>query len=101
MKYATEKQINEQKTISLVNIEGNVWDIKFEGLISRADMSRITRLLTVQFAVIQRQRSIDRRTTQIRAVKNTEPVEPVVTKNNSENKDPVKETINVPAIYKP
>ncbi len=107
MKYVTQEQLDHQKKISLVNTEGNHWDIKFEGLISRADMARIDRLLSVQFAILQRQRTIDRRTKQlIESKKDETPKELLNTvvpesKSNSENKDPVTEIINVPAIYKP
>jgi len=107
MKHVTQEQLDQQKKISLVNMEGNDWDVKFEGLISRADMARIDRLLSVQFAILQRQRTIDRRTKQlIESAKSEKPKELLNTvvpdsTSNSANIDPVTESINVSAIYKP
>ena len=103
----------KQKQIIITHIEKNNWDVKFNGLISRADMIKIGRLLTVKFAVVSRQRSIDRRKRQVKESLETESKSKskpdLMTPTNDTNdasddnthKKPVTEKSNVSTIYRP
>ena len=99
----------EQKQIIITHIEKNNWDVKFNGLISRADMIKIGRLLTVKFAVVSRQRSIDRRKRQVKESLEKESKPDLMTPTNDANdtsddnthKKPVTEKSNVSTVYRP
>lgn len=67
------------------------WTVEFKGTITRVDVSRIERLLVVEFAILQRQRSLDR--TIRRQNKDLEASKPL-----ENNKEPVTEKSNV---YRP
>lgn len=48
------------KQITIEQTDGKHWTAKFEGSVSRRDIKQINRVLTVEFARIQRRRTIDK-----------------------------------------
>lgn len=51
--------VHETRRVSLVSTDGLRWNVIFDGKITRRDMNRIRRLLTVEFAVRNRRQSLE------------------------------------------
>lgn len=49
-----------QKKITLTTIDGRSWTAEFVGRITRRDIKRLNRVLTVEFAKVQRKRSVEK-----------------------------------------
>ncbi len=60
-------KIIRAKVVTIKNTGGARWEVDFEGVVTRRDIHRITRVLRVEFARAQRRYSIQRKKVAIEA----------------------------------
>ena len=61
-------KIIRAKVVTIKNTGGARWEVDFEGVVTRRDIHRITRVLRVEFARAQRRYSIQRKKVAIDAI---------------------------------
>lgn len=99
-------QLNgNDKRITLFSPKGKNWSVLFEGIITRRDIIKLQRSLLVEFAKVQRRRSIQRLVSAIKPPESTLVLEPTLNATrNPENNNEAKIAISIPDttnIYNP
>ena len=65
-----------QKRITITNTSQGRWTIDFEGVVTNRDIKKLQRILLVEFAKVQRRRSVAKLMAVQKPVNPTEPTEP-------------------------